>query len=348
MKKNIGFEIKMNENEKVKVFDLPKETSEYLNSLIPEKNHTYYLKEFLVYEKNYNNAMDALHNSMEDSLPEKVKSQCKYCNGLSNDKSDKNCIKHTMQMQFTFVVAANEFINLVFRNRFIYNNKPNLLKLTAEFFYCFRFINGKGLMYFDLEKLCRTALNFGFLSLSDLFAKSEIFQAHSIINDTLDSINDEDLQNKVLQREDENYLDLQKEFFENKLRYYKEKIFVEEKQKSLNPKKRSKSEKTKEPSIPHYVLYYYYLQTNGYFGYFENHPKGKVKAIEELINNEGIDTTVKYFQIAYNKIAHHKTNRVAKNQVPNIDFVANKMLKGFPKAQKEAQQELREAKTKNR
>ncbi|MDD7886124.1 hypothetical protein [Flavivirga sp. 57AJ16] len=346
-KKTIGFEITMREDEKVTIIEPPEKTKAYLRSLFPKKNHTDYLTEFLASKKNYEIAINAIHDAMERSLPKEIKKKCQYCNGESEDKCDKKCTKYVLQMQMTFMVAANEFIHIVFKNRFIYNNKSNLQKLTIEFFNCFRFIEGKGLMYFDLDQMCRSALNFGFLSLSELFAKSETLNAYTIINQTLDSINDEDLQNKVLQRKDENYIELQKEFFENKLRYYKEKIFVEEKDRSLKVKGNI-TKKVNDPSILQYALYYYYLQMGGDFGYFENHPKGKVKAIQELITNEGLNTTIKYFQKVYNKIAHYTTNRIAKNQLANIDFVANTMLKDFPKAKKIALLELKEAKTKNR
>ena len=200
-------------------------------------------------------------------------------------------------------------------------------------------------MYFELDKMCRYTLSSGFLTLSQMFAKSDTLKSYQIINNTLNDIHEKEVQNKVLQNEDEDYLDLQKEFFEGKLRYYREKIYIEEKEK---PKSLNKKKEVKLTSIPQYALYYYYLQQSGDFGYFENHPNGKISAIAELIEKEDLKTTTKYFQKVYNKIAHYTTNRIAKNQVANIDFVANTMLNGFPNAKKIALKELKEARTKQR
>ncbi len=95
-------------------------------------------------------------------------------------------------------------------------------------------------------------------------------------------------------------------------------------------------------------MYYYYLQAGGYYPYFENHSAGKLKAINELIIKDNINTTDKYFQLQYNKISNHKTNRIAKRQASNIDYVANQMLNDYPKSKKIALLELKEATTKNR
>lgn len=147
-------------------------------------------------------------------------------------------------------------------------------------------------------------------------------------------------------KEDENYISIQKKFFQKEQRYYKEKIYLSE--KSLPQSGLKKVTTNKGATVAQYALYYIYLQESGDFDYFENHPEGKLKAIEELLQNEKINTSMKYFQKMYNKLSHYKTNRVAKNQVANIAFVANTMLKDLPKAQKIALKELKEAKTKHK
>ncbi|MCD2259585.1 hypothetical protein [Psychroserpens luteolus] len=344
-RKEIGFEINMKEDEKITFIEFSPEQKEYQRKL-NEKNHRYYLTEFLGSEKNYKIAYRAFEQAMDKSLPNDRKSKCKYCLGETTDKGFKLCQKYIMQMQLTYVIASNEFISIVFQNRFIYNDKENLQKLTVNFFNCLKFIENEGKMYFDLDLISRYALNAGFLSLSQMFSRSETLTAYKIINESLDSLTEQGLQNKVLEKVDENYLELQTEFFESKLRYYKEKIFIEDRKNKLKSIKISNTEN--KVSIPQYALYYYYLQQSGDFGYFENHPEGKVKAIAELIRKESINTTTKYFQKEYNFIAHHRTNRVAKNKVSHIDFVANTMLKDFSKAKSIALLELKEAKTKNR
>ncbi|GAA0723871.1 hypothetical protein GCM10009430_27770 [Aquimarina litoralis] len=345
----IGFEIDLEEGDRIVEIQTSPELKEYFKKQF-EKNHTYYLTEFIGGKKNYDIAYNTFVKAMRESLPFNIEENCKFCKGEGKEIGDKSCQKFYLQMDLTYIIAASEFINLVFKNKYIYNDKPKLQKLTVKFFDCLRFIKNEGKMYFELEQMCRYTLNSGFLTLSQMLANSEKLNAYKIINRTLDELNEEELQNKVLRREDENYLDLQKEFFENKLRYFKEELYLEEKDNQRLQKENPKKEKQvrKNPSILQYALYYYYLQQSKDFPHFENHPEGKVRAIEELIKNANLNTTQKYFQLRYNKIANHKTNRVALNQVKNIGFVANTMLKEFPKAQKIALSDLEEAKTKNR
>lgn len=350
-RKNIGFEINLKEGEKIVHIETSPELKEYFKKQ-NEKNHTYYIKKFLVSEKNFEIADNAMKKAMERALPKDRKEKCKFCLKLSEDEGDKLCQKYYLQMQMTYVLAATEFVNIVLQNRFIYDNKPNLQRLTINFFNCLKFIEGQGVMLFDLDKLCRFALDSGFLSISQVFSKSETLQSLRIINETLDDLEQQELQNNVLEKEDENYINLQKEFFEKKQRYYKEKLFLEKEE--LGKKAESKTEVVEQSksdviiSIPKQVLYYYYLQATRYFPYFENHPSGKLAGIKDVLLNDGIKTTPKYFQITYNKIANHTTNRIAKNQESNISFVANHMLEDYPKAKDLALSELKQAQTKNR
>lgn len=110
---------------------------------------------------------------------------------------------------------------------------------------------------------------------------------------------------------------------------------------------KTKEEETK-PSITQLILHYIYLQEAKIIPFFENHPMGKIEAIEELIKKDGIDTTKNYFQKIYNKFTHHPSNRIARNQVKNIQFVIDHLLKDHPQAIKIAGEELKQATTKNR
>lgn len=343
-KDNYGIELNLKKGQKIVEIPTSPELKKHLKKKF-DKNHTHYLTEFIGGKKKYSIAYEAFQKAMEKSLPKNIKDSCDYCNGKGKDVSDKACNKYYLQMQITFTLASTEFINIIFRNRYIYNDKHQLQKLTIEFFNCLLFIENEGKMYFLLDRMCRYIISSGFLTLSQIFAKSETLQAYRVINRTLDDIHDKSLKNKTLQRDDEDYLEFQREFFEGKLRYYKEKIFIEEKEQ---PKRLKQKGEGKTTSIPQYALYYFYLQQSGDFGYFENHPNGKVTAIGELIEKEELNTSTKYFQKVYNRIAHYATNRIAKNQIANIDFVANTMLKGYPKAKKIALTELKEAKTKHR
>lgn len=350
MKGKIGFEIKLPEGSKIVKYKLSDKAQEYLNkNVFKGKNHLEYLEEFLITKNNFKVVSDALFKAMEQSLPTCLKSDCPYCKGESNEENDMLCTKYILQMRITFSIAAEEFINLIFNHKHIYQNKKALLNVTQDFYRSFVFIKNKGLVYFDLDNICRCILNAGFISLSEMFSKSEPLTNLKVINEHIDYFEDKLLENEILNSEDENYLDLQKRFFENKQKYYKEKLFLHEKEannKSTNIKQAANS--TKKISIPTLVMYYYYLQEAKDFPFFDNHPEGKLKAIEELIKKDKINTSAKNFQLEYNKIAHHKSNRIANNKASNILFVANTMLTNYPNAKKIALKEYDLAINKNR
>ena len=344
MKRIIGFEIP--ENQKPIKLDLGDEMKDYFDKLFKGKNHIDYLKEFLITEKNYKIVKDAIDKAKQDALPLEIKNDCLYCNNKSDDENDKKCNKYYAQMNLTYGVALSEYIKIVLNHKHIYQNKKLLLKLTEKFIKCFSFINGKGLMYFDIDELIRHTLSIGFLSISQIFSNSKVLNNLKDINLSLNSIDEEKSQNKILKRKDYYYLDLQKEFFENKQRFYKEQLFIEEKEPIS--KKSLKKLKHKKVSIVMYALYFHYLQQSGDYPYFENHPMGKLTAIDELLKKQGIETSPKYFQTTYNKLTHFRTNRVAYSQKQNIDFVIKNMLKKFPKAIEIAQSELNEILSKSK
>ncbi|WP_010178213.1 hypothetical protein [Aquimarina agarilytica] len=344
MKKPIGLKIDIPEGSKITTIKASDELRAFFeNERKNKKQINDYITEFLGGKKVFNKANDIFTKAMTDSLPSNLAKDCLYCKGDSKDESDKKCSKYYMQMGLTYDVAAQSFVQIIFANSHIRNNKEQLKALTINFFKCFRWVKGQGLVFLDLEKLCRHALNSGFLSLSQLFAQSEALQNIEVLNNSLDNVNDESMNNKVLLKEDENYLELQKEFFENKMRFYKEKLKLQKESKLLKDKpKKTKKDKVTKPTTPQYALYYYYLQEGREYPYFENHPEGKIQAIEEVLNKEGLQTSAKYFQIKYNFIANYKTNRVAKNQKKNIDFVANTMLNDYKKPREIAISELSE------
>lgn len=115
----------------------------------------------------------------------------------------------------------------------------------------------------------------------------------------------------------------------------------------LNKGKIQNKENTKK-TIPQYALFYYYIQASKEFPLFETDQRGKVKSIEELLLKAEIKTTPKYFQLKYNLINNHKSNRIALNQVKNILYVINNMLNDYPKAKEIAQSEYNLAINRNR
>lgn len=345
MKKPIGFELKVPEGSKIAFIPFDEETKEYINKQFTEKGYIDYLTEFIGGKKNYEIAEKALHDSMHKSLAPSVQEQCLYCNGKSDNEADKSCQIYYLQMKFTFLIASQEFIRIAINNKSIYNDKSALQRLTINFFNSLNFIKNEGKMYLDLEQLCRFALEANFEALSRVFAQSEILKTLDIINDAIDELDQKELHNKVQIKEDEDYIDLQKEFLEKKQKFYREKHFIE-KEKSqiqINPRK------TKKPKITvaKYALFYYYLQVGGYYPFFENHPLGKIEAIRELLVKEKL-TSLKSFQLAYNQINNSTTNRISKKQSINIQFVANQMLNDYPNSKKIALSEYKLALTKSR
>lgn len=106
---------------------------------------------------------------------------------------------------------------------------------------------------------------------------------------------------------------------------------------------------SKKPSAIHYALKVYYLQHARYIRFFQNHPEGTLKAIQEYVNSDDYHLgSWKNFQLIYNKISNYKTNRVALENVPKIEYVIQNMLSDYPKAILIAEEELKEARLKNK
>ncbi|AXT56219.1 hypothetical protein J8L88_12540 [Aquimarina sp. MMG015] len=233
-RKEIGLEIKLEEGAKIASIQLSDETVAYLDSIWGKKTYVDYLKEFLVDEENFEKADKAVMRCMEDSLPKDIKENCKYCKGETEDEGYKLCTKYYLQMKATFSMVAGEFVNIVLSHKHIYDNKDELQQLTKNFFNCLIFISGRGVILIDLERLSRYALDANFKSLSQLFRSSRVLKSLEIINNSLDALSDQEMENKVLQQEDENYIELQKEFFEQKQGVYEKKLLIEKEKSNLN------------------------------------------------------------------------------------------------------------------
>lgn len=335
--KKIGYEINIPEDSKLVYIPMSKEMNEYFKTQ-NEKNYIYYLTKFIGGEKNYEIAFDAVKDCMKKALPKDRKENCKYCLGLSDERGDKLCEKYNSQMMFTYFIASNEFLRIVFRNKFLLTNKVVLQKLTINFFDCLHFIEGQGKMYFDLDKMCRYCLHAGFLSLSKMFAKSSSLNNIKIINESLNALQEEELENIIHNKEDENYIDIQKTFFENKRRYYKDKIFInkeERESKKIAPTNiTSNNSRPNRTDIAYYC--YYTSQTNTLK--IENvFPSNK--AWEEIGGK--FNKNHKNIQQAYNIISNNKTERLKKSKATNIKYVISNMFNDNKKAQKLAKDELK-------
>lgn len=346
-KKILGIEFE--KNQKVTILNVGQEVTDYL---LPKnaKDHSYYIKKFIGGQKNFDIVNKAFQVSMKKAIPDNLKDECLWCQGKSKDEADKKCNLYYWQMEATYMMAATEFVLLVRHNKNVLRDPVYIQQLTIEFFNSFHFIKNRGVVYIDLDLILRHTLNAGFLSLSKMFSQSKTLNNLKFINKSLDEIDLRELQNDTLQKEDEDYLHLQRKFFETKNRFYEKALLIEKEELGNKSEFGTKqaSSKSLKISIPKYALYYYYLQLTGNYPYFENHPNGKVAGIKDIIEKEAINTTYKHFQLKYNFIANHATNRIAKNQESNISFVANNMLENYPKAKELALSELKQAATKNR
>lgn len=332
--KKIGYEINIPEDSKLVSIPMSKELNEYFKKE-NKKNYIYYLKKFIGGDKNYEIAFDTVKDCMKKALPKDRKESCKYCLGLSDDKGDKLCERYNSQMMFTYFVAGNEFLRIVFKNKFLQTDKVILQKLTINFFDCLHFIENQGKMYFDLDKMCRYCLHAGFLSLSKMFSSSSSLNNIKVINESLNSLHDEELENRIHNKEDGNYIDIQKNFFENKRRYYKDNIYIENERKKIEPVKKIVNDK--RPNRTDIAYYCYYtsqtktLEINSVF------PSDK--AWIEI--GERFNKNHKNIQKTYNLISHNKTERLKSTKANNIKYVINNILNENKEALNLAKDELK-------
>ncbi len=341
--KLIGFTIKQEENFKLVSVPLDKKTSDFLDSKKQGRHHSEYIREFLITPANFKSANDTFIKGMKDSLPKDIRNDCKVCIGESTEESDRSCNRYYLQMEFTYNVVVVEFINIVLKNKHIYQDKQTIFELTKEFFKCIVFLAGKGIMVFDMERLKKYVLKIGLISLSQLLNDSKPLQRLAIINDSLDSLNQQDLENKIFGNADCDCITLQKQFFLNKQTYYKENLFID-RQKIL----------FKEGKLPNSSNQNGHTRPNrtdiAYFCYYASETKelktdnlfSTKKAWKEIGQRFDKDDT--NIQKAYNKIYSNRSERLKSSKTANIEYVLEHMLTKYPKARKLALDELKLAK----
>ena len=308
------------------------------------KNKIYYyehIENFLQSKEFYDNAIAGISHIVHESLPKKQLEKC-LCsdpefNGDIPD-NERPCANLSNQFTFIYFLAGQEFVNIVFNNKVIYEDKEALKELTWNFFLCFE-VNQE-IIYFDIDKLIKYTLNANFKALSNLFRGSEIFNYLKGINNTIDSLGSTEIENKLFNKEDLNYISLQKKFLENKRKYLKERLkeanyrgdaFIEKKEiKNLNLR----------PNRTDLAYFFYYLsQTN-------------IKILKSVFpsdlawNEIGLKfgKSSKNIQKAYNIINSNSKERLRKRKDNNIEYVIENMLKDYPKALKLAKDELKLAK----
>ena len=189
------------------------------------------------------------------------------------------------------------------------------------------------MLYFDPNKLNELALECGLLSFANEIHQLSTKNAFDKVVDTIDGIETIRLTPNLHKGRELLFPEKQLEFFSNKRLLLIDKM-KSERFISKKPHSQSKNEKF---SITEYALFIYFLQKGKDRPYFENHPEGKLKAIEELINKEGLNASPKYFQTKYNEFSNYESN-IKNLRNRKIKATVLEMLKGYPRSHKVAKE----------
>lgn len=297
-----------------------------------KKNHLYYLEQFLGSEKEFDKQANIIKFKGEKAVPKNVKENCRFCKGEGTDISDDTCAKYILQMEMSFFVAVSEFVTLILKNKLIYNDKPNLKKLTLQFLDCLYFIENEGLLFFDFDKIWRYTLNSGLLTITEILSNYEPLQAFKIANEALNGISDTELRNRLLLKKDKSFLKLQKEFLEDRKQYYYNKYLIEKDKGNI--KKESNNKRPNRTDIAYYCYYANETKTLNINNIFPSD-----KAWTEI--GELFDKNSKNIQSMYNDIVRDRSYRLKSSKRNNIKYVINNMLDNNERAKKLAKDELK-------
>lgn len=306
--KQLGIRLKDIDTLKTEVVKLPKETMDYLNKQSGKPPYEY-IKRYLNDNKLYDKLSEKFIEYVNKTLPKRVKASCQWCNGNSKDKEDKKCNNYHTEAQMNFFFASYEFVTIVERNKHLIKDKEIRKNLTLQFYECFAFSNGRVL--FDLEKMAMLCLKAGFLSLSKIFTNNTALQNLSIINNTIDELNDEELDAEMFNKEKSIYLEPQKKFFENKQKYYEKQHFIDtENYKQIGNSKCEPQQDSQFSVLEWATIFYYADETK----LLPEHRFIKER-MEQFIKAHNISTTFKSFKSKY----HTAKNRINKNNNYPID-----------------------------
>ncbi len=300
-----------------------------------EKNCYDWIIEFFGDKKIFDIYESKLLEFLHKSLPKGIGENCKFCKNDKNEKAERNCQNHIYQAYLTFILAANEFVNIVHSNQFIYEDKKVLFELTKQFYTCFHFIKGKGTMYYDLDLMVRYCVDAGLEAVAEIFRNSEPLQNIEWSNETLDFLNKEHRKDELFEREDLSFTSLQIKFFKDKMQYYEKKYLIE--------MSKAEKETTKNASRPNRtdIAYYCYYTSETKTLKIENiFPSDK--AWQEI--GKRYNKNSKNIQKMYNEIVHDYNERTKKSRIKNLKYVIDSMLTNNEKASFLARKELNDAK----
>lgn len=326
-----GIQLSLPEGHTLKSIPLPPEVVAELKKHSGKHTEEYF-REYINDEKLYNALKNDFYRLMHECVPDGL--YCKFCTEKTGKEEDKACKIYILQMQVTYSLALNEFVNIVERNRHIIKEQKFFRRLAERFASCFYFIQNKGVVWFDLPELLKLTLSEGLLSISEQFAKAPTLSNLSAINDTLDDLSTKKITRELTGEKDYDMLPTQIEFFQAKQTYY-------EKKRSLDEEVHKRSKVFDRPHRIDMALFAYYVYQFEYKLNDNSFPSVKFwKALATEFN-------VHYKGIQQHYNTNRKTeSRISSANVESIEFVANKMLEDYPKAKALAIDELKLAKLK--
>tara|TARA_B100000949_G_C14273329_1_gene448403 strand:+ start:1105 stop:2145 length:1041 start_codon:yes stop_codon:yes gene_type:complete len=317
---------------------------ETVKSLFPKKtgkNYYDYIREFLqseeLYEEIWSKTTDLIHSSLTEA--EKKNCPCNDPNRAAKiHDNEKSCSTQIAQFQFAYYLSANDYVRTILNHNVIFNDKEALKALTINYFNCFTIL--PRIVYFDVDKLAKFALDANFKALSKIFEGSEIMTYLKGINRTINELSDKEVENKIFGKEDENFIGLQKEFLENKIRYLNRRLAIAEKEgKVLDTDKALRNSPVRPNRTDLAYLFYYLAQTNTKV---TENVFPSILAWKEI--GEKFEKSAKNVQKAYNLIVSNPTERLKKRRDSNMEYVIENLLKDYPEALKLAKDELKLAK----
>lgn len=306
--KKLGIRIENIENTKTKFVQLPKETMDKLNKQSGKTPHDY-IKRYLNNKKLHDKIWNQYTEYVNKTLPKDVKQSCQYCNGDSKNVEDKKCSIYYSEAQINYFFASHEFVSIVEKNKNLIKGNELKRKLTIQFHECFLFQDGR--VFFDLEKMAMYCLKAGFFTLSKIFANNSALQNLSIINNTIDELNTEELNAEMFNKEKSIYLEPQKRFFEDKYNHFQRKQFIDSESKKLNENSECEPQQDSQFSVLEWATIFYYADETKLL------PENRFlkSRIEKFIEFHKIPTTFKSFKSKY----HTTKNRINKNNNYPID-----------------------------
>lgn len=322
-----SFQLNKPQGAQLKRVKLSPETVEQLKQ-VTGKHPREYLREFIDNDDLFNKLEAEISRCINEAIPENP--DCAFCRGESTNELDKACWVYKAQMNFTYNIALYELVSIVLHNRHIFKDKKYLRRLSAHFATSFAFVRDHGIMWFDLPKFEKLLLEEGFLSLALQFEESQLNESLRLINNTLNSIDDQLVIEELYGRGDPNYLRIQHQFFSGKMRYYETKKNFEQ-----NESKQQKATNSDRPNRTDIALYCYYLSTTGTNPTEAIFPS--VAGWKEL--EKRFDKNYKNIQQRYNEINTTEEKRISCGTARNIKFVMDNLLTEHSAALRLAQSE---------